>query len=299
MNLAPWKYRNILSDQRGPVASIETRRLPVDLYEAYVHLDPKMQIERGEESSIYANRDGSGTHKYPHIARYKAISEALERWAFWVTVTSAQSAAFGFDKDPSTNGMAAYPGLFANQARESAVSEAYERFMLGEWWQGRAPAKLISESEVVHKNFEVNRVRSFEILGARDDWRAVLLEAKSIRGFTTYGFACRPQLTQAIEAAKIELYRNLCVLERAQSEAKEPTSLNEKRLVFFSRPGGHELFIAKLTESLKLNRPMQSPRLIVDREIKGPWSKYAHVWRCLFETDFEWYRSTRLEEFFF
>ena len=296
MNLAPWKYRNILRDQGGPVTSIETRRLPVDQHEAYVHLDPKLQLERGEVSSIYANRDGSGTSEYPHVARYKAISESLERWAFWATVKSGD---YGFNHDPSTNGVAAYPGLFAQQSREFAFNEAYERFILGEWWQGRASAKLISGREAVHKNFEVSSVQSFEILGSRSDRHVALLEAKSIHGFTTYGFACRKEIAQAIEAAKIELYRNICVLERAKSETRKAATLNEKRLVYFASADGHKRFTEKLNDSLKLNPPTRMPRLIVDQEISGPWSQYAHVWRCLFETDFGWYRSTELEEFFF
>ena len=75
------------------------------------------------------------------VARYMAISESLERWAFHVKVNDFDRDLYGFDRDASSNGMAAFPGLFSSQCRKKAYWEALERFCVIAWWDGRLAAR--------------------------------------------------------------------------------------------------------------------------------------------------------------
>ena len=92
-------------------------------------------------NEVFSAANGSGTSDSPMVARFMALSEALERWAHWQLCTRADGGIpYGFDVDPSTNGMAAYPGLWGRQARPGALMEASERFNLLNWWEGHLPA---------------------------------------------------------------------------------------------------------------------------------------------------------------
>src|SRR5829696_4460371 len=86
---------------------------------------------------LFSDADGTGTHPVASVARHKAVSEAMERWAFHTLVRSEAAPDYGFDIDPSSTGMSAFPGFVRRQARRSAVLEGVERFSLCAWWDGR------------------------------------------------------------------------------------------------------------------------------------------------------------------
>ena len=80
-------------------------------------------------------------------------------------------------------------------------------------------------------------------------------------------------------AARIDIGHDR-VVRRYYAEgngASAPTQLLEKRALFFASEAGHEMFQARL------GRPRWKQELkfeiICDREIRGPWSQYATVWR--------------------
>src|ERR1022692_2454767 len=60
----------------------------------------------------------------------------MERWAFRVKVRAPDRELYGFDIDESSNGMAAFPGLFHTEARKRALLEAVERASVIAWWEG-------------------------------------------------------------------------------------------------------------------------------------------------------------------
>ena len=112
LSLAALRYRNVLAVHGGPVERIETGVFPVcsrRMTQANARLSPGLTPKRAR--SIYSDADGSGTHPRASVARHMAVSEALERWAFHSVVRSPRAAEFGFDVDPSSNGMSAFPGL--------------------------------------------------------------------------------------------------------------------------------------------------------------------------------------------
>ena len=118
LSLAALRYRNILAAHGGPVERIETGEFSVcgrRMFQASAVLRDNLTKRR--KRTIYGDCDGTGTHRSAAVARHMAVSEAMERWAFHATVRSERAAEFGFDVDPSSNGMAAFPGLLRTQAR--------------------------------------------------------------------------------------------------------------------------------------------------------------------------------------
>ncbi len=143
LSLGALRYRNVLAANGGPVAQIESGEFPVRgrrVVLANARLVPG--LTRENTSRLYGNADGTGTHPVAAVARHKAVSEALERWAFHATVKSERAEEFAFDVDPSTCGMSAFPGLMRRSARHSAVLEAVERFSLMAWWEGSAAGRV-------------------------------------------------------------------------------------------------------------------------------------------------------------
>ena len=121
LSLAGLRYRNVLAVFGGPVARIETGHFPVRgrcVILANATLVPG--LVRKAPLSLFSAADGTGTHPVAAVARHKAISEAMERWAFHALVRSENAADFGFDIDPSSTGMSAFPGILRRQARRSA-----------------------------------------------------------------------------------------------------------------------------------------------------------------------------------
>lgn len=281
-NLAPLRYANILGSQTGPIERIEYGRVEIlgnTYYQANAYLNGQLGL-RKSHLQIYSNADGSGTHRSPMLARYIAISEAIERWALYILCGSQRASEFGFDVDASSNGMSAFPGVFRFQARRKAMAEAAERFCLVSWWDGRLPSKPIASCGLP--------VEGIEIFNPASKDKVVLLWKLSEGGYYTYGFASDRKLKDAAWKAYVEMDRSNCVLDNFYSENPgfESDDLStignhqERRVVYFSMPEGHREFRRRLEQSDPTNYP-RKVKPIIDREIEGPWDRYAKVWRVV------------------
>lgn len=170
INLAPLRYRSIFSSSGGPVDRIEYSKRSIGYkkegFEAYCYLSPNLRNLRTDNCHIYGNADGSGSGQTKLEASYKAISEAMERWAFYQSIKSNQTHSFGFDIDATTAGIAAFPGLFKIQARSRAYYEALERWAIRSWWEGFLPVKKINY---------ILGVEAWEILTPSREGRVALL----------------------------------------------------------------------------------------------------------------------------
>jgi hypothetical protein len=274
LSLAALRYRNVLAAHGGPVEQIETGVFPVcgrRMIQANARLTAGLTRKRAQ--SIYSDADGTGTHPVAAVARHMAVSEALERWAFHSLVRSEHAVDFGFDVDPSSNGMSAFPGLFRRTARRKAMLEAVERFCLIAWWEGRAEGHVVETDwpgvSAVAINGPFGGVTT--IVFSRTEW-----------GGYAYGHAAEESIGAACERAMVELARHAWVLRSwwlgfVSGEKKMPTSLFERRCLFFASEEGHDLFRARL------GRPVAAPAprsvVVCDRDIPGPWADYATVWR--------------------
>ena len=275
LNLAAFRYRNVLAEYGGPVAGIEMGTFPVrgrNLNLANASLKPGL-TRRGPMTLFSNTADGTGVHELPSVARHIAISEALERWAFSTLVRSESAAEYGFDVDPSTCGMSAYPGLLSRQARRRSVLEAIERFSLMAWWEGRVEGRLFDT--------DWPGISAVAIDGPFGGV-TVVVYARTQWGGYVYGHAADESFTGAAERAIVELARHEWVLRswwlsRLAGEVKTPSNIFERRLVYFATPEGFETFQRRLDRAAMGS--MLEPEVICDSELPGPWSEYATVWR--------------------
>lgn len=274
LSLAGLRYRNVLAENGGPVRAIETGHFPVrgrQMILANATLNPGL-IKKGP-LSLFSDADGTGTDPVAVVARHKAVSEALERWAFHSTVRSERAAEYGFHIDPSTCGMSAFPGLLRRQARRSAVLEAVERFSLIAWWEGMTDAYSFST--------DWPGVSAIAIDGPFGGV-TVVAYARTAWGGYVYGHAAEESMGAACERAVMELARHEWVLRSrwlsvVGGERTPPTNIFERRCLFFASDEGHELFKARLGR--KALDVMPKPEIICDAHIPGPWDDYATVWR--------------------
>lgn len=274
LSLAALRYRNVLAEHGGPVERIEEGHFPIfgrPVVQASVYLRPGLTEKRA--LSIYSDADGTGTHPTAGVARHIAISEALERWAFYTVSVSKEAADYGFDIDPSSNGMAAFPGLRQRSARRKALLEAVERFCLIAWWEGMIAGQL--------RETDWPGVSAVAIEGPFGGV-TVIAFARTEHGGYAYGYAAEESFGAACERAVIELARHECVLRFwwlafIAGQRGLPTHLFERRCLFFASEEGHGLFLQRLHEGTQ--RSLPEPIVVCDRAIPGPWSSYATVWR--------------------
>jgi len=275
LSVAAFRYRGVLAQHGGPIRAIEAGDFPVrgrQMIQANAWLTPGLAQVRSP-SGLYSNADGTGTDPVLSVARHKAVSEAMERWAFHTIGRSSHAAEFGFDIDPSTNGMSAFPGLLRRQARRSAVLEAVERFSLIAWWDGLIDGQAFDTDWPGVSAIGINgpfggvTVVTF----ARTEW-----------GGHIYGHAAEESLGAACERAVVELARHEWILRSSwlasvAGEPPKPKSIFDKRMMFFATEEGHQLFQARLRTRSSCRPPPAD--VICDAHIPGPWNDYATVWR--------------------
>lgn len=278
LNLAGLRYRNVLVADGGPIQSLQVAELPglgPRQFQANARLRDDLVPQR-RPLTIYGRVDGTGTHASPMVARFKAISEALERWAYHAASRGPERADYGFELDASSNGMAAFPGLTASRARVLARFEAIERASLFDWWEGRCPGELISTDRP-----DVQAVR---IANPFDEGVSVVVFHECAPGCFAYGHAAAETTQAACARAIVEMRRSSLVLCHyhlavVAGRAEAPTDRFERRCLFFSTREGHELFLRRVADR---PRACQLPwQVVCDRAVVGPWTRYAQVWRVV------------------
>jgi len=280
LSLAAYRFRNVLQSEGGPIAQISVRDFAVygrRMFQANAWLTDGL-TPAGRKYALYSDADGTGAADVPMLARHKAVSEAMERWAFHAKVRSPDYELYGFDLDASSNGMAAFPGIFHSQARKHAILEAIERASVIAWWEG------LHEGEVRATDWPgVNAL----VLPSPIGYGVTVLAFRECQpDVFAYGHGAAESFFGACERAVMELARHEYVLglnrvSRGVSAHEEPSDLFERRALFFSSPAGHALFRERLERSVK--GPTYTARIVLDTEIRGPWSQYATVWRVLID----------------
>lgn len=100
-------------------------------------------------------------------------------------------------------------------------------------------------------------------------------------------------MEEAKSKAIYELDRNLRILNlRADNP---PESVVDRTLLYFMSTEGKQKF-----EYLIMSAPASIkavfPKILCDKELKGPWTKYAKVWRFVYDDSF--YDATEDYTFF-
>lgn len=285
MSLAPFYYRNVMRRKGGPIRKVRYF-LERDFVTAYAFLAPSLLPDWIECGQIFDSVDGVGSHRYRNVAFYKAISEALERWAFYATVHSDSAKKLGFDIEPSSTGMACFPSFFSTKAKRSAMCEAIERWSLSEWWHGNLSHQFVDSCD------ESNR-KVMELATPFKNHHTILTwEYDQVAGRSLHAVATSPSLVQAKNHSEVELERKRVSLQKFLDvyPGFDPAYLieklaaqNEKKFLYFCIGDG----VQEFEDRIQFNSGKATcakPRLLVDCEILGPWSRYGKVWRCLFES---------------
>jgi hypothetical protein len=282
ISLAAYRYRNVLASAGGPIERlefIETEVLGERRFLANAYLRAGLGPNNQADRRLYSGANGSGASTSPMVARFMAISEAMERWAHWQLQADSRERRYGFDFDPSSNGMSAFPGLWRRQARQGAQLEASERFNILHWWEGRLQATL---STSYWPDVTVATIHS-PAPGV-----TVLMFRRTKGGFVSYGHAAASDYVTACRKAAGEMERHASVVElfahnhdgRIRGQLPRDAHPIERRSLFFATDEGHELFLQRL-HAVPTGTPAE-PRLVFDGSIPGPWSRYADVWRVLY-----------------
>jgi len=278
ISVAGYRYRNVLESEGGPVSRISLREFSVygrPMFQANAWLSDKVVINR-KKFALYSDADGTGTSEVPMIARYMAISETMERWAYRVKVRAADRELYGFDIDESSNGMAAFPGLFHTEARKRALMEAVERTSIIAWWEGALDGEV--------RTTDWPGVSAL-VLPSPIGTGVTVVAFREVRpDCFAYGQGAAANFFGACERAVMELARNEYALglrrvSQGLAVQEAPSDLFERRCLFFSTAEGHAMFQERLNR--KIRGPNFRSEVICDTEIEGPWSEYASVWRAL------------------
>ncbi len=278
LSVAGYRYRNVLESEGGPVSRISLREFPVygrPMYQANAWLSDKV-VARRKKFALYSDADGTGTAETPMVARYMAISESMERWAYRVKVRATDRELYGFDIDESSNGMAAFPGLFHTEARKRAQLEAIERSSIIAWWEGALDGEV--------RSTEWNGINAL-VLPSPIGFGVTVVAFREVRpDCFAYGQGAAVDYFGACERAVMELARNEYVLGLRRvslglAAQETPSDLFERRCLFFSTAEGHAMFQERIHR--KITGPRFRSEVICDSEIEGPWSDFASVWRVL------------------
>lgn len=281
LSLAAFRYRNVLARAGGPIERVELAETVVlgeRRFLANAYLVTALAGNR-EGSTLYSKANGSGMAASAMVARFMAISEAMERWAHWQLQAAPDRQRYGFDVDPSSNGLAAFPGLWRRQARAGALLEAAERFNLLNWWEGRLPAQ---ESETGWPGVRAAVIRS------QAPGLTVILYTRTTEGFFAYGQAAGQDFESACRKAAGEMERHArvvaCFARNHAGKIRDqlPPSAHplERRSLFFAQEEGHDRFLDRLRSPVKATAEL---KLVYDGLVPGPWSDYADVWRVVYE----------------
>jgi hypothetical protein len=281
-SLAAYRYRNVLASAGGPIERIEfieTEVLGERRFLANAYLKAGLGPDHQADRRLYSGANGSGASPSPMVARFMAISEAMERWAHWELQAAGAQGRYGFEVDSSSNGMSAFPGIWKRQARRGAQLEASERFNILHWWEGRLQATM---STSYWPDVSVATIRS------RAPGVTVLMFRRTPGGFVSYGHAAAGDYVSACRKAAGEMERHASVVKLfardhdGQIRGRLPREAHpiERRSLFFATEEGHALFLQRL-HAVPTGASAE-PRLVFDGSIPGPWSRYADVWRVLY-----------------
>ncbi len=278
LSVAGYRYRNVLESEGGPVGRVSLREFSVygrPMFQANAWLSDKV-VSRRKKFALYSDADGTGTSETPMVARYMAISETMERWAYRVKVRANDRELYGFDIDESSNGMAAYPGLFHTEARRRALLEAVERVSIISWWEGAIDGEV--------RSTEWPGISAL-VLPSPIGYGVTVVAFRQVRpDCFAYGQGAAVDYFGACERAIMELARNEYVLGLRRvslglAAQDAPSDLFERRCLFFSTAEGHAMFQERIER--KMGGPRFKSEIICDAEIEGPWTEYASVWRVL------------------
>lgn len=236
----------------------------------------------------------TGFANNPQTALFKALSEKVERSAFRNGNKNKLSSCLTSRSD----GFAAYPICFdkaEHKVRESALSEAIERYVWATWWDHSDIAfdinlleKLSSSSEVLNYSKEIAKecrigevfVIQPQVENLGNKYVTIIFGHLKDGGFISGG-ACGERIDQVLLRSLDELFRHGLALNKIKSQNLKSKSFYEERLMYFGYGEGNHLISQRLASNG--DKVIKLPKLCIDETIPSDYEKHFLVHRCLFE----------------
>lgn len=259
-----------------------------DRYWFVCHDDDKAGLISETSTTGFAE-DGS-------VALLKALSERIERRAF----RSGYENKIKSCMTPRSDGFAAYPLFYeyaAQKARESALSEAIERYVWAKWWDDEA---ITFKSEPIALFVNEYKISPYVSLVknqcALEEIFVIQPEVQNSNGFSVFilfgrlksggfvsGGACGPaeSAKQSLMRSLDELFRHGLAIKKMLSERTVPVSFYEKRLAYFGLGHGNHLIRQRL--EAKGSQSIILTKLEIDEAVQHDLSDLFQVHRCYFE----------------
>ncbi|MGJ8653807.1 MAG: hypothetical protein ACSHX8_11075 [Opitutaceae bacterium] len=292
LNLAPTRYAKAMESTGGPIARMEHANADVfgePCVHAVTYLKDGIVGEKHKQLQVTEQPDGAGCHATTQIACYMAISEAMERWAVH---SCRKQGGGGIDLDGSSNGFAAFPGLFRRQARGAAFRESIERHCLICWWEGLLRHQCTKDPWP--------DMSAISIENPFSSHSVILIWSMTEYGHA-YAFGAGDTIKHATGRALVEMDRIQSLLKQL-SEVSQPLvagergDVFERRIRFFSTDQGKLKFLNRLKQEV-VAAP-GAANILFDSAVKGPWDAYASVWRTIIEAPSRHYLG-EAENYFF
>jgi len=237
---------------------------------------------------------GGGWSRDKEVSQCKAVSEAIERWAFRYYCRGEKGNA-GLDIDPTSNGFAALPAFLGeDRLITGAFCEAVERWALGRMWDHGDIGLMETESleSPATELFECSKGKLHcfmtKFLAAkpgqvcREEVTFCLCIFETSEGGAIPGSACGTDRSSVFERAAAEAFVNLSAFNSMRKKKIGVfEDILEKRLHFFgSRPDGYKEVSGKLNRSGG-TASCEVPEVIFSKRLSGPWEPEVLVHRVL------------------
>ena len=280
----------LLPRKDSPVDKVFAQKIKLfknlEFWNYVIKLKPELR-KSNNNLVLYSDFDGNGTSKSRLIAFTTAVSEAIERWAYYTLIQdNLLGISYGLNIDNTSTGFAADFVSFEN-ARNRAFNEANERYMLQLFNLGLL--NLISE-DTYYSIFKRYRFKEFV-----DSKMELVILTHFENNNYSYGFAASEDFNKASMGALKELVRNNLALNNLLNNVV--SDFSEKKIIFYSTKDGYLSFYSKLEKNKQLGKSKifynkSHKTLCIDNPvIGGTWDQYAKVWRVLFSPVVDLYKE--------
>lgn len=291
------KLLRFIDSETGPITKITSAPYPGLIRRICWHssafLHKRIAGSNGE-FKIFNHGSGGGWSAHKEDSQIKAVVEAIERWAFYYHSGSQNAKSAALDIDSTTNGFAALPDIFGNEAvKENAYCEALERWLLDRvWYNGDvffvdfplerswAAGLFGRQMERLHVYITEPICPEFSALSTKKVFFCLALLETDCGGMLP-GSACGADLNAVAEHAIVELYSHHLAFEKLK--ALNPARLDsiiEARLYRFasSKSAGDAV-----KSRIKVGKGgiLKVPEVVFSAAITGPWNPEVNVYRVL------------------
>jgi len=283
-----------LNPRYGPVTSIISAPYPSFwsrvLWHSSATLHPDLKLSPGAR---VLESCGSGWSGDKQESQCKAVTEAVERWAFSYYQKFPDKAGLALDN--TSTGFAALPGTFDQaQLYVNAYCEALERWTLNSIWDNssiplnsvalkRGPliemfSKFKGRLHCFKTIFDVSDLDFF----AKKEAAFFFCIFETSTGGAIPGSACGIDEEKTLQRALVEALIHTRVLNRLKEYP--PDSLKdilERRILFFGNDPAGFAKVKERIDSGASNPPPAKPPMVFSKQLPGPWNPEILVHRVI------------------